>query len=271
MLVDPPFRSKNTTFRQQQPVREYFSTPSSSAAADPEGKKLKWSTKDCLLASLNRQDIRSTPPEHWPAIVVDEIACLMATEWLALYGYLHRDLLNIDRIISTGKTTYYESETILTRLFNIQRFLREFDSTMDEQLDVLRNSLPTAWATSSATAGAERDFWQVKRLGRRNLAAISQATEYISNRMSIIETRSDVQGRRTVGYLTVIATLTLPFNVVAAVMGMQTDYGPDGEKFALFWQISAGVLLAALGTYGVGWILAQLQFEGELGRFWKRL
>jgi Mg2+ and Co2+ transporter CorA len=56
--------------------------------------------------------------------------------------------------------------------------------------------------------------------------------------MSVREGEESVKQNDNLTFLTLVATFVLPFNAVAAVLAIQTRYGPENEDFWVFWLVS---------------------------------
>jgi Mg2+ and Co2+ transporter CorA len=94
------------------------------------------------------------------------------------------------------------------------------------------------------------------------------ASQSIPIKPSIMEVRQgeqSIQQNVLLGFLAVVATLGVPFNTVAEILGMQTTYGPGQVNFGKLWSIS-GIVIGVV--FGIG-IIFMVTFRFKLYRLVK--
>ncbi|KAK4097856.1 hypothetical protein N658DRAFT_561457 [Parathielavia hyrcaniae] len=105
---------------------------------------------------------------------------------------------------------------------------------------------PAAWlprrllprAARQALRDIQTEANQAHDLVTRNAERVAQLVELLISVMSVREAGLSVRQNETLTFLALVATFALPFNAVAAVLAVQTRFGPEGELFWVFWVAS---------------------------------
>ncbi|KAH8722527.1 hypothetical protein GQ44DRAFT_711615 [Phaeosphaeriaceae sp. PMI808] len=134
----------------------------------------------------------------------------------------------------------------------MRRRIRKYGSLVE---DHIHPNLPSSWLDCDSNTAPEQviasDGQQVLNLIHRNSERISQTVALITSLMSVIESNRATSMNQRLTFLTILATVALPFNVFAAIFGMQTEYAPGNSKSAVFWGC-AGVTVAVVLVCYVG-------------------
>lgn len=68
----------------------------------------------------------------------------------------------------------------------------------------------------------------------QNHARLLESLELIASLISVRQGILSLAQNRNLGFLALVATWALPFNVFGAVLGMQTEFGYGQSKWSLF-------------------------------------
>jgi Mg2+ and Co2+ transporter CorA len=60
--------------------------------------------------------------------------------------------------------------------------------------------------------------------------------------------KASIAENRSLGFLTVLATVLNLFNAVAAILAIPSPYGPRGKAFWVFWTASGFVCIVVLAS-----------------------
>ncbi|KAF2254407.1 hypothetical protein BU26DRAFT_137672 [Trematosphaeria pertusa] len=186
-----------------------------------------------------------------PVVIIQDLYRIIASEWVAVNAYLERDLNAIEWRLERGTANISTLDIFLEQIFVMRRRTRKYESLIDNHVHV---NLPTHWLdpsepSSSAADAISSDFQQVRDLIQRNNERIAQTVSLITSLMSVIEGKRATDLNRRLTILAIVATVAVPFNVFAAVFGMQTEYAPGGEKFGVFLWSATGTVGALMVCY----------------------
>ena len=179
-----------------------------------------------------------------PLVILQDLYRIIASEWIAVNTYIERDLNTIEwRLEADEELTLDIFESFLGKLFILRRRIGKYKTLVDEQLELCRNQLPRAWDSSAivtkASIAIQKDLEQVQQLIGRNTGRLAQSVDLITSIMSVREGKTSIEQNKRLGFLTVVATVILPFNTVAAILAIQTEYGPGQINFWVFWVAAA--------------------------------
>lgn len=199
-------------------------------------------------------------------VILQDLYRIIASEWVTVNTYIERDLNTIEWRLETDQNVGLEDfEFFLGKLFILRRRIGKYRILVDEQLELFRNQTAESWRHSNAASGLshiiQNDLKQVEQLIARNSSRISESVELITSVMSVREGETSIKQNQTLGVLTFVATVVLPFNLVAAILGMQTEYGfsrpqsggsePNQKKTWVFWVASIGTFFCIWGSFGL--------------------
>jgi Mg2+ and Co2+ transporter CorA len=192
-----------------------------------------------------------------PLTVLEDLCRIIASEWIAVNTYIERYLNAIEWRLETDKHLTLETfGGFLDRLFIIRRRIAKYKALVEEQVESCGTSMPAIWGSSkhdhdAAIAAAEikKDLAQIQKLIESNSKRVTESVDLITAIMSVREGETSIDQTRGLGFLTVIATIFLPFNTVTAILSMQTDFQPGKWRFWLLVAISAGICLCIWLAY----------------------
>jgi hypothetical protein len=112
-----------------------------------------------------------------------------------------------------------------------------------------RSGPPHDHDAAIAAAEIKKDLAQIQKLIESNSKRVTESVDLITVIMSVREGETSIDQTRGLGFLTVIATIFLPFNTVTAILSMQTDFQPGKWRFWLLVAISASIYLCIWLAY----------------------
>lgn len=199
---------------------------------------------------LHTETLKHNTHPH-PLLVIQGLARIISSEWLVVNTCIERDLNSIEWILETEDVTLEVFEGFIKRLFILRRRIGKYNTLVSDQLDLFQHQMPLSWriARTGETekqvfAGMKDDLVQVQKAINRNTARITQTLELITSIMSVRQGETSITQNQTLGFLTILATVALPFNTIATIVGLQTAYAPGQES----WQT---YLIASISTVGV--------------------
>ncbi len=160
----------------------------------------------------------------------------------------------------------------LNQLYVGRRRVRKYQELIACQLELLRvrGMQPAAWRANRAPAilaDMRTDFVQARTAMENNFQRIAQTLQLITSGMQVLQGQQSIQQNVMLGFLAVVATLGVPFNSVAGILGMQRTYGPGQVNFGKFWIIS-GIVVGVV--FGIG-IIFMVTFRFKLHRWVTRV
>lgn len=192
-----------------------------------------------------------------PLEILQDLYHIIASEWITINTYIERDLNTIAWQLETEKPLSLDKlEGFLEQLFILRRRIFRYQSLVDEQLEIYRKQMPRSWDCSNNTLhgvylAIQDDLEQVQQAIGRNVDRISDSRELITSFMSVRAAEMSLLQNETLRFLTIVATVALPFNLVAAILAMQTEYGPGQGKFWIFWTTSLATFLCVWAGFGI--------------------
>lgn len=195
-------------------------------------------------------------------MVLQDLFRLITSEWLCVNMYIERDLNTIEWRVEDNKTpvSFQGFQLFLSSLFRLRRRINKYSTLVEEQLRICKIQKPASWITSACMAmpsssntrtndvfvGIQKDLTQVQEAIQKNRDRIAQSVGLIMSLISELEAKQSVAQNRRLAFLTLLATLLLPFNTIAAILDMDTEYGVGKPKFGTFFRISGGVVGLAI-------------------------
>jgi Mg2+ and Co2+ transporter CorA len=193
-------------------------------------------------------------------LVLQDLYRIVASEWVTVHTYLERDLSTIEWQLENKKNAKLEVlELFLEHLFTFRRRIFKYGRLLDEQLQSILTDHPVTWNSGeSSIEHVEQmlaaDFTHVKRLFNANATRINQIFGIIMPLISIRDGKASIVQNRSLGFLTGLAMVLLPFSTVATILAIPSPHGPGGDHFWIFWVASSvvcTVVLVSLLVYGV--------------------
>jgi Mg2+ and Co2+ transporter CorA len=236
--------------------------PPNSAADD------RMSYRATLVKCLEQTPDLESPAAHHLMLVFQSALRLVASEWIAASSYIERDINSIEWQLENEAVRIDGLKDFLDQLFVGRRRVRKYQALVDGQFELLRagRMLPEAWRANNAPvilADMRTDFAQVRTAMEKNSQRIAQTIQLIMSVMVVCQGEQSIQQNVLLGFLTVVATLGVPFSAVAGILGMQTRYGPGQADFGKFWRIS-GIVIGIV--FGIG-IIFMVTFRFKLYRW----
>jgi Mg2+ and Co2+ transporter CorA len=193
---------------------------------------------DSLVHYLRHSDVLKGRVHPHPLLIIQGLARIIASEWIVVNTYIERDLNNIEWTLETENVTIEVFEGFIKRLFILRRRIGKYKTLLDDQLTLFLHQMPAYGDTAGNNtveaqvfAGMKDDLVQVQGAIDRNTDRISQTLELITSIMSVRQGATSMTQNQTLGFLTILATVALPFNTIATIVGLQTDYALGHHKW----------------------------------------
>ncbi|KAF2270922.1 hypothetical protein CC78DRAFT_6162 [Lojkania enalia] len=248
ILLDPPFRYSQSNFVRQHSKYRSFRSRSHSEAPPSFDADTRDSYTTSLLHYLQlNPNVRIRVPT--PIAILQDLYRMIASEWLAVNAYVARDLNAIEWRLERDKPSVSALDFFLDQLFIMRRRTKKYETLIN---DHLRPFLPSSWIDRAAEhiiKDIEADFLQVQEQIRSSNERITQTVSLITSLISVVEGKKATTLNQRLAFLTILATIALPFNVFAAIFGMQTEYGPGASRFWVFGEVAGGTAGVVLVCY----------------------
>jgi Mg2+ and Co2+ transporter CorA len=271
ILLDPPFEPLDTlgskvlasSYRSFQ-CRPLFSDQ------DNGGLDKRGSYVDSVVEYLEHLNIRDHSDFH-PLVVIKGVTYIVASEWITTNAYIERDLNTIEWMLESTKLDLEVFEKLLSKLFTHRRRIGKYASLVDNQAELFETGLPALWDNTTGSHLAKealRDIrsnaTQVRCVVKRNADRVGRSVDFLVSMMSVREGEQSVKQNHMLMFLTLVATFALPFNAVAAILGIQTKYGPENEGFWVFWAGSSAAWVCIAAVYMVMSLVKRFKRQREV-------
>ncbi|PMD32109.1 hypothetical protein L207DRAFT_378497, partial [Hyaloscypha variabilis F] len=205
----------------------------------------------------------TTDKAYFKACVTDPFLALyegyriVASEWLVVNEYVKRQLTNIERRHLEKQnpkgSTFQELEQHLKELYRIRRRCNKDHELVVEAASQCKKRGQCLWPrskrASSGNLGAfklaekhaqklEGDFTYVLTNMRTTILRIEKDISLLMALVAFNEGRQSLQENRGISFLTLVATIFLPCQTVASVLGIQTQYAPGARYFWMLWVVA---------------------------------
>ncbi|KAF2007283.1 hypothetical protein P154DRAFT_569168 [Amniculicola lignicola CBS 123094] len=272
ILLDAPFdidhaKLSTKVKRQNSTYRSFIPQPVPKGPFTPDIDSRESYTTSLLHCLAQNADLRHERPH--PICALQDLYRIVASEWIAVNTYLERDLNAIEWRLEGKTPSVATLDFFLSQLFIMRRRTRKYETLVD---DHLQTNLPSSWLSpgsnqqTSSTAistkvlrSIESDLAQVQVLIHRNNDRITQTVSLITSLMAVIEGKRARTLNQRLAFLTVLATIALPFNVLAAILGIQTVYGPGQKEFWVFGAVAGAITGVVLICYAVFLVLPNIR------------
>ena len=182
--------------------------------------------------------------------ILQSIYQIVASEWIVVNAYLERDLNGIEWRLEQSTINPHTLEFFLRQLFIMRRRIRKYQALISDQLHM---RLPSYWNSTPPDEHIfmeiQKDFDQVQELINRSNDRIKDTVDLITSVMSVFEWKKSNTQNQGLVFLTVLATIALPFNVLAAVFGMDGENAPSNPGGWI--AIRKNAITIAFGTIGL--------------------
>jgi Mg2+ and Co2+ transporter CorA len=191
-----------------------------------------------------------------PFLTLYEGYRIIASEWLVVNEYVKRELANIERHLEKKdlkESTFQELEKHLKELYRIRRRCNKDHDLVVEAASQCEKRGQYLWPRSKGTSDGNSDAFKFTEKLAQDLEedfkyvlsnmsiTISRIEKDISLLMALVAIsggRQSLQENRGISFLTLVATVFLPSETVASVLGIQTQYAPGGRYFWMLWAVA---------------------------------
>jgi hypothetical protein len=234
ILFDPPFVPK---------------VPSGSVSEESE-ESIPTLCEKLFLSLINSCD---PFPSH-PFLALFRVYGFIAEEWVLTSTYIKRELQSIEYNLEISHHNVSQCEEYLVHLAAYRRRISCYIELTRQQLAAIESFGCKSWMVESPS----KEMIQAREELREDFVYVVNILEKHSQRlnhnMELLLGLRAVSLNRTMASFALLGVFFLPFNVVAAILGMPGEYGPGTKNFWVYWAILAPVMAVVLvvhRAYGV--------------------
>lgn len=256
MLLDPPFQVNK---RQYSLGQAEYRNPSlrpklnETFHSDETGQTFREAF--CRLlehrCSTDKMYLRTCATNTF--LTFYEAYRVIASEWLVVNEYVTRELANIGRHLEKPNSTFQELDYHLQELHRISRRCNKDRELIMEAALQCKNWGQALWPSSKvaldgnadaitfAEGHAEElkdDFKFVLDKISSSISRVEILITLVMDRVNISRGRQGLEDTRSISFLTRMVTIFVPISTVAAVLGIQTQYGPGAHYFWVLWVVT---------------------------------
>ena len=230
ILLDPQFQSNEVSLNQfRSKYREFSEHPLPQCPLRPADPRGTYATS--LIRSF---ELKSQPQSALE--ILHEIIKIVVSEWIVVNAYLERDLNRIEWLLEQSTPDLATLEFFLRRLFIMRRRIRKYESIVSDHLEInlganSQNVFSSPHMRDPTATAIKNDLTQVQELIRRNASRIKETVGLITSVMSVLEGKKTNTQNQGLIFLTLVATVTLPFNAFVAIFSMNTEYTPGQPRW----------------------------------------
>ncbi|KAH8891710.1 hypothetical protein GQ53DRAFT_823710 [Thozetella sp. PMI_491] len=258
VLLDPSFRTQSSVYgkikdSEYKPLVQHFMPPASMRPSPhPFPRTRRWI--DMLAHYLTCDILGHAVGPPLVSDILRNLVRFIVMEWMCVSTYLERDMNTIEWILERDSLPLESLEEMQKRLFSSRRRIRKYKQLLDLQVTLLRDYLPKQFKSEAnaidvnGVLGSNNESVQAL-IQARDLIAQSQvrvfeSVEFIGSIISVRQGTLSLGHNKLLGFLTILATWGLPFNLLAAVLGMQTEFGYGQSKWNEFIIIACSLAAA---------------------------
>ncbi|KAH7131869.1 hypothetical protein B0J11DRAFT_565465 [Dendryphion nanum] len=211
-----------------------------------------------------------------PFSVISPVFEILAFEWINMYDFLKSDLEAIEFNLETAPRNIAQSEEYFEHLAAYRRRTHCYVQLLQQQLSAIDTFGCPKWNVEEPMQEMrlrqqvlQKDFRALISLLQATFIRINDDIQIILGFQSVYESRESRFSNRIMAVIALIGAIFLPFNCVAAILGIQGDYGPQGHSFWRFWAISIPITIWVLGIYGLWSGLWESGRERKKGCVWE--
>jgi Mg2+ and Co2+ transporter CorA len=202
-----------------------------------------------------------------PFLTLYEGYRIIASEWLVVNEYVKRELANIERHLekkALKESTFQELEQHLKELYRIRRRCNKDHELVAEAASQCEKRGQYLWPCSKETSDGNSDTFKFAEQHSKDLeddfkyvlsnlsTTITRIEKDISLLMALValsEGRQSLQENRGISFLTLVATIFLPCETVASVLGIQTQYAPGARYFWMLWAVALPITVLVITIF----------------------
>jgi hypothetical protein len=254
MLLDPPFRLDKEHGAVTVGQSEYRSPnlrPKMKEELQSDKYRQSFREAFCHLlqqrCSADKMYLKACATDTF--LVLYEGYRIIASEWLVANEYIKRELANIELRLEKTEPTFQELELRLKELYRIRRRCNKYYELVTEAASQCENRGQALWPSSHGSADAitfaarhaqelEKDLQYVLNNMSISISRIEKNITLLMALVTISEGRQGIQENKGIALLTLVATIFLPSETVATILGLQTQYGPGANNFWVLWAVA---------------------------------
>ncbi len=222
-----------------------------------------------------------------PFLVLFEGYRIIASEWLIANEYVKRELANIELRLEGADSTFQELEARLKDLYRIRRRCNKYCELVTEAASQCKSRGQPLWPSSKSSPNGnkdeadftashaellEADFQYVLDSMNTSITRIEKDITLLMTLVSIGEGRQGLRENRGIALLTRVATIFMPSEAIATILGLQTRYAPGASQFWVLWVVALPItllvialpLLQSVGSAAANQLRAKVQTKKKI-------
>ncbi|CAM1504610.1 Fc.00g022010.m01.CDS01 [Cosmosporella sp. VM-42] len=156
VLLDPPFEARSGTgetdygARLQSAYRSFVRRPLPFEMRKKD-TDTRTSYKDSLLHAFQHSSYPLS--ELHPIFVLQSVARIVVSEWIATSAYVERDINTLEWRLETTDIGLEVFEKLLEKLFILRRRINKYQALIEDQSQAFKRYLPRTWTKTLPPAG----------------------------------------------------------------------------------------------------------------------
>jgi hypothetical protein len=188
-----------------------------------------------------------------PFLIMSPLYQIIASDWAMTSSYLNRELKVIEFNLEIAHYNISRRKEYLDRLTAYRRRISCYLDLVNQQLALTETFGRKSWRLDKPSTAMKEsrkllceDFRHVLKLLRGNAERIKQNLELLLILKSVYQGQETTSLSKNMANLTLANVLFLPFGCIAAVLGIQGDYGPGGKYHWVYWAILSPMIVVLI-------------------------
>ena len=200
------------------------------------------------------KDSVDSTDRRWQWKIWKVIAQKTLRDYLLVHGYISRDVHAIQELTEQNLPDFNTLQKQLKDLYNHRHMCLECIDLVNEN---------RAGCPGTFDEEMKKEFDHTTKMFEKATDVIDKQVSLLTTLASLKETQLSIEESHSVGRLTRIATIYLPFSTVATVLAMPGSFAPGAGGFWIYWVSS--IILAALVIIA----LPVYEIAKEKGMIWR--
>jgi hypothetical protein len=200
-----------------------------------------------LEERLNREPSLLEAAQSNCFLIIGDIYRIVASNWVVIDQYINRELATVEYILEKEEPDIRQLEIYLKEMYMHRRRCSKYCELIEEAKQQCHDRGQSSWPrTSDSTSSAvgklaqdlEQDFVYLLAKTHGTALRTQKTIQLLTALVSIAGGKQAINENHSIGRLSLLAMVFLPFSTVGTILGIQTIYGPGQSTFWLFWTIS---------------------------------
>ena len=256
LLLDPQFKLPHSS--------PYYLTSSHSWRdqhySTPKARTSHGSNRKTYLDYLKNVFTNNTSllvaTQNEPFLILEYIYRLAASHWLVMNEYINRELATIEYILEQEDPGFQDLETYIKDLYVHRRRCTKYHDLIKQAKEQCVKRGQNSWPKDTPSPLAadhskslEDDFSFCLFKIRETANRIEKSINLLTALVTIGEGKQGLDENRGLAWLSLLATIFLPFSTVATILAMQGSYAPGGGQFWIFWVVAIPLTASVVAVF----------------------